>query len=95
MNHFDKNGVFCAAIAIFLYVLHEFIPVFFIQIIAAFFMVVALCFLFVSARISWEYTIAYKRHKNFEKLKKQLTENYNGKPDSRRKDEEGSDKTDS
>jgi hypothetical protein len=94
LNVVDLAGVCCATVGIIFYVLSELYSVSVLQIVAAIHLVVALFFLFIAAGIAFPQWTAYKRFKNFEKLKEHLTKEYNERPDTRSEDEKSQDDAD-
>jgi ABC-type bacteriocin/lantibiotic exporter with double-glycine peptidase domain len=72
------SGFFFAILGIIFYVLYKFIPIFFIQAISAFCLALAVWNIFGSICESKKENTAIKRFKQFEQLKKELTEKAKG-----------------
>jgi len=88
----ETLGYICAVFGIFFYVLFEFYSTTFLCVISAIYLLVAVFLLLVSALATRQQNQAWQRYKNFEKLKKRLTDEYeeskrNEKTDSRTEDE--------
>jgi hypothetical protein len=81
----EINGYIFTIFGIIFYVLHEFIPVFFIQAIAAVFLVVAVWNLFGSMQKTKKENTAIERYEQFEQLKKHMTKNYKTKTNANSK----------
>ena len=94
LNVVDSTGIYCAVVGIIFYVLFEFFPISVFYIFAAIFMVVALFLLSVAALFAWGDNTAYRRYKDFEALKKKLTDDFNEQSDSTAKDEKSEDEPD-
>lgn len=88
-------GYAFAIVGIFSYGIYKFIPVFFIQTICAICLFMAIFNLSRAYFIGLENKKAIEKHKEFEKIKKQMTKDYNVQKNSQAKDKKSENDADS
>jgi hypothetical protein len=95
LNEAEFYGYAFAIVGIFSYGIYRFIPAFFIQAICGFCLLMAIFNLSRAYFIGLENKKAIKEYKKFEKIKKQMTKEYNVKNERQTKDEKSENDADS